>query len=98
MRPFTMMALAAFGAVVATVQAESQTARPSQAASGAHSTCTRWMNSVCLSHRTGPPWSRQVSEAPLAFFSRPYQEKYCNFKWEQCMQAGSWNGRLAERR
>jgi hypothetical protein len=41
---------------------------PSQAASAADSTCTGWMRSVCLSHATGPHWTRQVSEAPLAFF------------------------------
>jgi hypothetical protein len=71
---------------------------PSQAASAAHSTCSGWMKSVCLSHRTGPPWSRQVSDAPPAFFSRPYQEKFCNFELEQCMKTGLWNGRQAERR
>jgi hypothetical protein len=40
---------------------------PSQAARAADSTCTG-MKSVCLSHRTAPPRSRQVSGAPLAFF------------------------------
>jgi hypothetical protein len=46
----------------------------------------------------GPPWSRQVSEAPLAFFFRPYQGNFCNFEWEQCMKTGLSNGRTAERR
>jgi hypothetical protein len=42
MRQFmmTVTSLAVFGAMVATVQAENQTARPSQTASAAQSTCT----------------------------------------------------------
>jgi hypothetical protein len=104
MRQFMMavMALVVFGATVATAQAEKQTVRRLQTASAAHSTCTG-MKAVCLS----PPdleWRQLMSGSWGGTLegARPYNEKVCNFYWEQCMKTGWWEGylqhRAAERR
>jgi hypothetical protein len=98
MRQFmtTMIALTAFGAMVAAAQAENQSVRPSQAASAAYAICTG-LKAGCLSHKgrgSGP----QQAEVSLALFSQAYREQFCNFYWEQCMKTGWWPGHPAERR
>jgi hypothetical protein len=76
----------------------SHTARPTQTVSAANSTCTG-MKAVCLS----PPdllaryqYSLGVSGGALEG-ARPYNEKVCNFFWEQCMKTGFWEGALVHR-
>jgi hypothetical protein len=98
MRHFTMtvMALTAFGAMVATTQARSQSLRPSRAVSAAQSTCTG-LKSACLSGE-----DCYISGGGTYSYSRPYCQKLCDFKWEQCLKTGWWEGghlhRSAERR
>jgi hypothetical protein len=98
MRQFMMAvtALAVFGAMLVTTQAEKQTARTSQAVSAAYSTCTG-LKSGCLSHK-GSGSGPQQAEVSLALFSQAYREKFCSFYWEQCMKTGWWPGHPAERR
>jgi hypothetical protein len=71
---------------------------PSQAASAAHSTCSEWMESLCLAHRARPPGRGRCQRRGWRFLSGRYQGNFCNFEWEQCMKPGLWNGRRAERR
>ena len=91
MRQFmmTVTALAAFGAMVVTAQAEKRTARPSQAVSTARSTCTG-LKPQCF------------SDCGLRGTDPKYCEYRCNFEWERCMKSGFWEGvfqhRPAERR
>jgi hypothetical protein len=125
----TVTALAVLGAMVATAQAEnqtanpqtvsgpvkkraaSQTARPSRAASAAHSTCTG-MKSVCLSGSLdsvdwmglvvagcdmGPGMGPGQTWPLVGERARPLCEKLCNFKWGQCMKTGFWEGALLHR-
>jgi hypothetical protein len=53
----TVMALVAFGAMVAAAQAENRSARPTQAVSVAQSTCTE-LKSAC---RSGKDWNTLCS-------------------------------------
>jgi Protein of unknown function (DUF3551) len=88
----------------------SPTARPTQAVSAAHSTCTG-LKSACLSGKDC--YSTGVVSAPryggvagwYYFFrgrAAPNCENLCNFTWEHCMKSGLWEGgfmsRPAERR
>jgi hypothetical protein len=98
MRQFimTVMALVAFGTMVATAQAENN---PSRTARAAHSTCTglklACLSSgcfLCLSHRyladhrfcTNPPGPEEC-EARIEQ-QQPYNEKSRSFYWEHCMK------------
>ena len=93
----------AFAAAMVTAQAENQSARPSQTASAARSTCTG-MKAVCLSLedlRVRLSTSDRFYGGTLEG-ARSFNEKVCNFYWEQCMKTAWWEGllqhRTAERR
>jgi hypothetical protein len=90
-------------------RAVSQTARPSQTIGAARSTCSG-LKSACLASSLEPvDWAHLVVAGcdmapgtpgytqPLAGDARPSCEKLCNFKWEQCMKSGFWEGALIHR-
>jgi hypothetical protein len=108
MRQFmmTVMALAAFEAMVATAQAENNPSRTATAAHQSASTCTG-LKSVCISYpyrlyaaRFAQNWVPNPMFAREYFESyrfglgrlRPGLEIYCNDRWEQCMKTGWWEG------
>jgi hypothetical protein len=112
MRQFmmTVTALAAFGAMVATAQAENQAPSPQELRNdfthpeplGGFSqlpgTCTG-LKSVCISGRMvmARYYGRRVYFDSVHRMSRPYAEVFCNFRWEQCMKTGFWDDRLIHR-
>jgi hypothetical protein len=108
MRQFTMtvMALVAFGALVATAQAENTSVSRTARAAESASTCTG-LKSVCMGYpyglydaRSAQNWVPDTSYTREYFElyryglkrAQPYLEKYCNFTWEQCMKTGFWEG------
>jgi hypothetical protein len=108
MRQFMMivMALAVFGAVAATAQAQSQSVRPSRAVSAAQSTCTELKFACRGSDDRGrafisPRYYHVHSRCLYLGGSTPapaeYCQNLCNFIWEQCMKTGFWEGALIHR-
>jgi hypothetical protein len=114
MRRFMMMiALMACAATVVTAQAENQTPSPQDLGNdfthpgrvGGFSqlpgTCTG-LKSVCINGRMVNYRGRKVYFEAIRERSGPRAEKYCSFRWEQCMKTGWWEGynihRSAERR
>ena len=101
MRQFmmTVMALAAFGAMVAAAQAENNPSRTARTAEPA-STCSA-LKLACLGlvvrgtryYRVGRcVYLENFIPAPEANC-----EKQCNFIWENCMKTGFWEGRFIHR-
>jgi hypothetical protein len=90
MRQFmmTVTAMAAFGAMAVTAQAENNPSRTARVAESA-STCTG-LKPLCLTN---------CGQTPV---SQLYCQRICNFRWERCMEsgwfAGRWISRAAERR
>jgi hypothetical protein len=108
MRQFMVMALAAFGAMGATAQAEDQTPRPQDLGndfthpgpvgqfSQLPGTCTG-LKSVCINGRMRSYYGRRVYFGTVYQRSGPRAAKYCNFYWEQCMKTGWWEDYLIHR-
>jgi hypothetical protein len=110
MRQFmmTMMALAALGATVATAQAEDQTRSPQDLGNdfshpgrvGGFSqlpdTCTG-LKSSCINGRMATYRGRRVYFGAIRERRGPRAEKFCTFRWEQCMKTGWWEGYLVHR-
>ena len=110
MRQFmmTVMALAVFGAMVVIAQAENQTPSPQDlgndfthpgplwGVSQLPGTCTG-LKSVCISDRMARYYGRRVYFESGRQMSRPYADVFCNFRWEQCMKTGFWEGYFQHR-
>jgi hypothetical protein len=110
MRQFMMMvtSLAAFGAMVATAQAESQNPNP-RTVSGPVKKRTVPQTVRPSQQAVRPPHATCTGLKPLCFSDcglrgtdPTYCAYRCNFEWERCMKSGFWEGvflhRPAERR
>jgi hypothetical protein len=103
-----VIVLAAFGATMATAQAEDQTRSPQDlgndfshpgrvgGVSQLPDTCTG-LKTDCVDRRMDRYYGRRVYFESGRQMSRPYAEVFCNFRWEQCMKTGFWDDRLIHR-